>query len=649
MLRRSIVEISSRRAVRRIPRHLAPRVPSFISSQKEFSTVSKQGAKPAPSSPGKPPKSGSPASKFVLGSVAFGAAFLAAYQTGYLEQYLGKEQHSSSKTAQDGVGNEDLKDVQYSRNPLVSPNTEESKGVSAAVQLTDLENETHPPQPEDATEKRPENDFQVPDKSNVVEEGTVVIKENQLPEYPQSSEAPSDQSKESNIPFVKDFNIKNTEANTDMLPDKGSQTPVISTQTSTVPEENETETTPFQNQVVDEGREDALGKGKELPSSLLETYNLGDTTEESTATSLHSQVPNKNNKFPKEQEVTAFISATEDSNDGYISKDGKLVLDFLQAIHATETRQAELDAHAYNEEKRALKEKYEKELKDAAARELMRAEEAAMLDKELKRERTKAANAIKSLQEKMEEKLKTELEQKESEAETNLKKVQELAKAELNAAIANEKAVQIDKMAEANLNINALCMAFYARSEEARQTHAAHKLALGALALEDALSKGLPIQTEIEALRTYLEGIDKDSILDLVLSSLPEETRNNGTDTQLQLNQKFDAIKGTLRHFSFIPSGGGGILAHSLAHVASMLKVREPDQSGDGIESVISKVESYLAEGKLAEAANVLEEGVRGTQAAEIVGHWVRLARNRAITEQALILLQSYATSISLT
>ena len=60
----------------------------------------------------------------------------------------------------------------------------------------------------------------------------------------------------------------------------------------------------------------------------------------------------------------------------------------------------------------------------------------------------------------------------------------------------------------------------------------------GAVALEDALSKGLPIQTEIDTLRSYLDGGDKDPILDLVLSSLPEETRKNGTDTLLQLNHK---------------------------------------------------------------------------------------------------------------
>ncbi|KAF7834250.1 MICOS complex subunit MIC60 isoform X2 [Senna tora] len=348
----------------------------------------------------------------------------------------------------------------------------------------------------------------------------------------------------------------------------------------------------------------------------------------------------------------ALSGAMEGLKDGYISKDGKLVLDFLQAIHAAEKRQAELDARVFYEEKKMMKEKYEKRLKDAAARELMHAEEVAMLDKELKREKSKAALAIKSLQEKMEEKLKMELEQKESEAEMKLKKVQELAKAELNAAIAKEKASQIEKMAEANININGLCMAFYARSEEARQSHAAQHFSMGALALEDALSKGLPIHTEVASLQSYLEGVDKDSVLDLVLASLPEETRNSGTDTQLQLKQKslqFDALKGTIRHFSFFPPGGGGILAHSLAHVASWLKVKEADQSGDGIESVINKVENYLAEGKLAEAADVLEESVRGTEAAEIVADWVRQARNRAISEQALTLIQSYASSISLT
>lgn len=82
----------------------------------------------------------------------------------------------------------------------------------------------------------------------------------------------------------------------------------------------------------------------------------------------------------------------------------------------------------------------------------------------------------------------------------------------------------------------------------------------GALAIQDALSKGLPIQKEINALHTYLEGIEKDSLLDVVLSSFPEETRTCGTDTLLQLNQKARYLILTLswckilysEHFPFI-------------------------------------------------------------------------------------------------
>ena len=54
-------------------------------------------------------------------------------------------------------------------------------------------------------------------------------------------------------------------------------------------------------------------------------------------------------------ELQAIVSAIEELNDGYITKDGKLVLDFLEAIHAAEKRQAELDALTFSEEKRVLK------------------------------------------------------------------------------------------------------------------------------------------------------------------------------------------------------------------------------------------------------------------------------------------------------
>lgn len=78
-------------------------------------------------------------------------------------------------------------------------------------------------------------------------------------------------------------------------------------------------------------------------------------------------------------------------------------------------------------------------------------------------------------------------------------------------------------------------------------------------------------------------------------------------------------------------------------------QVKEADLSGDGIESLINRVESFLAQGKLSEAADTLEKGLKETNAAAVADDWVKRARNRAITEQALTLLQSYATTISIT
>ncbi|KAL6220049.1 hypothetical protein ACLB2K_007807 [Fragaria x ananassa] len=626
MLRRSLIQISSRRAVRRIQ---SPHIPRFL--RKEFSTAVQNPAA-APGGPEKPPEKSGGSNAFVLGGLVVGGGAALAYGGGYLDSILGRKKKVPEPEVE-VIANEDVPVEEYK-----SCEEEESSKVSFAPGVSEEKGDAHS---EDVAKFEGlgggggggESESKVEDHAVVSD----VTDEKDLGEVSENARV--------GVLLEEKIDDKSGEEKTSEVPKEEVETaPVVS---YTDQQEIEIKALAPQQKIVEEKAQDAIANVKEPPSSLLSAYNLKDGADGGSETNFSTQGSNENNPLPKEKE--AFTNAVEGLDDSYISKDRKLVLDFLEAIHAAESRQAELDQRVSSEEKRALKEKYEKKLKDAGIREAMLAQEAAVLEKELKREKAKAVQQLKSLQEKLEEKYKTELEQKENEAEMKVKKVEELAKAELAAAIAREKASQIEKIAEADLHIKALCVAFYARSEEARQTHSAHKLALGALALEDALSKGLPIQTELEALNTYLEGIDKDSILDLVLSSLPEETLKSGTDTILQLNQKFDSLKGPIRHFSLMPPGGGGLVANTLARIASSLKVKEVDQSGDGIESVMNKVECYLADGKLVEAAEALEEGVRGTQAAAIVGDWVKRARNRAITEQALTLLESYATSISVT
>lgn len=633
MLRKSILELS----IKRLPRNLGAQR-FHLSPSRKVSTSGKNGANLSPPPPPPPPSDGSKgsSSKVVIGGAAIAGAFLVAYQTGYLDQYLGNE---TQKLSEPDAVTVKLEEAHHLN---VSPGVGDSAGIGSSG---DGKAETQPEVP--ASVGMQQSGVEVQPESDPTPDRYTYVSSNQQ-ETPQDNGADK---AEKSLPFASDDSKTKPDASPEIISEaenvrleavpKPEDGTVISDQHSSVLNESEVESAAPKDPATENAPEDGIEQEVKTPGSLLKEYNLdGNGTESNGSSSAGEQLTN---------ETEALPNSTEGLKDGYMTEDGKLVLDFLDAIHAAEERQSHLEAQVFAEKLRTLKEKYENELRDLRARELMRIEEAAILDKELKREKTKAAAAIKSIQERMEDKLKTEIEQKESEAQLALSKAEEMAKAELTAAIVKEKAAQIEKMAEADLNIKALHMAFYARSEEARKSHSVHKLALGALALEDSLSKGLPIHKEISMLQSYLEGTHEDSVLDLVLSSLPEEAKSKGTDTTLQLNQKFDTLKGTLRHFSLIPPGGGGILAHSLAHIASWLKFKEVDQANGGIESVIKKVDNYLAEEKLAEAAAALEEGVKGSKAEEVVSEWVRLARNRAITEQAVTVLRSYATCASLT
>lgn len=79
--------------------------PSYVTSAKEFSTASPQKASSKPSSASKPPESGNSFPKVVIGGIAVGAAVLAAYQAGYIDEILHKERHNSQPKV--GLDDED--------------------------------------------------------------------------------------------------------------------------------------------------------------------------------------------------------------------------------------------------------------------------------------------------------------------------------------------------------------------------------------------------------------------------------------------------------------------------------------------------------------------------------------------------------------
>uniref|UniRef100_A0A0E0DIW5 MICOS complex subunit MIC60 n=1 Tax=Oryza meridionalis TaxID=40149 RepID=A0A0E0DIW5_9ORYZ len=622
MLRRCVRDLYPLRPLRRIPRPISSEVPSpaFLRPRSKSTKASQQSStqNTVPGPQGEPSQSGSNVPKVLLGTLMVGAAAMAAYQAGYIDdQFKDRIFPSTMKEKNIRKIYEDLKapsEQKFDEKQVVSdPNVD-------IVQNSN--NEAHP-QKDLPTEGMGPPEIPTTDKQTVSseekEKETLAQGTPQIPDEHGADAKPLSQY----IPVIDIDPSVDDKATGEVLPE---QTDKITTSVSPVQSSPATAGPSHHVHTDTDGPKDPSSAGAVEHKSLAETYLL------------------------QEPDNSKDMGAKESKHDGVISTgtsdDGKIVLDIIEAIHAAERKQADADAYMYSEEKRKLKEKYEKELKDTRARELMYAEEAAILDKELKKEKLKSAAVIKELQENAEQKLRDELQQKDEETSQQVEKVRELAKAELAAALAKEKASQIEQIAEANLNIDALCMAFYARSEETRQSHSVHKLALGTLALEDALSTGSPIRTEVDQLRKSLEGIDKDSLLELALSSIPEDVLEYGSDTPMDLKQKFNSLKETVRHFSLIPAGGGGMLTHAVAHVASSIKIKE-DQSGDGIESLLNRVENLIVHGDLSAAAEALERGLQGSEAAEIASEWVKQARKRAIAEQTLTLLHSYASSIT--
>ncbi|KAL5215993.1 hypothetical protein ABZP36_007394 [Zizania latifolia] len=622
MLRRCVRDLYSMRSRTRIPRPISSEVPSpaFLQSRSKSTKASQQSSTKStvPSPQGKPSQSGSNVSKVLLGTLAVGAAAMAAYQAGYIDHQFkdiifpsNMKEQNVIKPYEDLNGPSeqkvDEKQVKSDPNVYIVQN-----GDDKAHPPKDLPTEGVSPPEIPTADEQPT--FSEEKERETLDQGTLPLPDEHGVDTKLLSK---------DIPVVDMNPVVDDKATGEVLPE---QTDKIANTVSPVLSSPETAGPSHRLHTDTDAPKDQSGAGAVEHKSLAETYLLQE---------------HDNSKYMNAKESRHGEVISTDTSD-----DGKIILDIIEAIHAAERKQADTDAYMYSEEKRKLKDKYEKELKDTRARELMYAEEAAILEKELKKEKLKSAAVMKELQENAEQKLRDELQRKDEETGQEVEKVRELAKAELAAALAKEKASQIEQIAEANLNIDALCMAFYARSEETRQSHSVHKLALGTLALEDALSTGSPIRTEVDQLRKSLEGIDKDSLLELALSSLPEDVLEYGTDTPMELKQKFNSLKETIRHFSLIPAGGGGILTHAVAHVACFIKIKE-DQSGDGIESLINRVENLIVRGDLSAAAEALEGGLHGSEAAEIASEWVKQAKKRAIAEQTLALLHSYASSIT--
>lgn len=224
-------------------------IPSYLSSRKEFSTAShtSNGA----GSTGKPSNSKSNLSKVIIVNVVVGAAALMAYQAGYLDQLLGKNQHSSldsSKIANNH--NEDAKDVKDLGETVVLPNGDEPKSLSpdAAHAEENINTQADVTHIEELSEGKGDVPIQVADKSNLTPEETLIpIKEKEFSKQPQNDVKSEEQSIDSGTLNEGALDTKSPDKKTTTEVNGGVNITPISTHASAVPEANDTKAGPCQH------------------------------------------------------------------------------------------------------------------------------------------------------------------------------------------------------------------------------------------------------------------------------------------------------------------------------------------------------------------------------------------------------------------
>ncbi len=123
----------------------------------------------------------------------------------------------------------------------------------------------------------------------------------------------------------------------------------------------------------------------------------------------------------------------------------------------------------------------------------------------------------------------------------------------------------------------------------------------------------------LDALRAIVEGDKKQSfqreiatlnsvssqndVVDVVVGSLPKETCSKGVQTTAALADRFENIAAQVRQTALLPDNAG-VAGHASSWLLSKLLFRKKGLAdGDDVESVLTRVETFLREGNLDDAA----------------------------------------------
>ncbi|WEW59290.1 MICOS complex subunit mic60 [Emydomyces testavorans] len=234
----------------------------------------------------------------------------------------------------------------------------------------------------------------------------------------------------------------------------------------------------------------------------------------------------------------------------------------------------------------------------------VRAEDAAQFREEYEAEREKLAHAY-------QEKIKTELQRAQEVAEQRLRNELVEQAIELNRKFLSDVGSLVEKEREGRLS---------KLSELTTNVGELEKLTAEWNSVVDTNLKTQQLQVAVDAARSALESSDipkpfidelvavkelasEDPVVEAAISSISPVAYQRGIPSSAQIVERFRRLAAEVRKASVLPENAG-IASHAASYMMSKVMFKKQgSDDGDDVESILTRAESFLEEGRFDEAA----------------------------------------------
>ncbi|KAJ1929020.1 hypothetical protein FBU59_007081, partial [Linderina macrospora] len=173
-----------------------------------------------------------------------------------------------------------------------------------------------------------------------------------------------------------------------------------------------------------------------------------------------------------------------------------------------------------------------------------------------------------------------------------------------------------------------------------RQSQAVARLSVAIASLKSAVIDGkrqTPFASELSALASA--ATTDFPATQAAVAAIPRELAEQGVPSQVELEDRFEAVRKEIRSVSLVPENGNFGSQVLSATLSKVMFEKEGLVEGDDVEAVLARTGHYLKEHNLDMAARELNQ-LRGWPK-KLAEDWIATARRRLEVEQALRVAES--------